>query len=321
MKKVTKNEIKRKAIFDKFSKQLHSLVELGLYDIDLKYSKTFLCPTCFNQFSESDLNISKENHLTLEDAPPKSLGGKANTLTCKKCNNEFGHQIDFHLTERLNELNIRSFLPNTGAKVRMTHKGIEVQGLVNVDDKGDITITHLEKVNNPEKLKSYISKTGKNDITDLKFPASRVDFKRFEIALLKTAYILAFEQYGYALILNKSYNRVREQLRNPDKDIYPEGYWTKQSVFNEKNAGVHLIRTEGFEGFQAIFVLKTTTQTSGYGVYLPISENTINDVIGKFKIQEAGFALILESFKDSDYFNDDKNLKMCVAFLNKKNEE
>ena len=316
-----KNESKRKIIFNKYSKQLHRLVELGLYSLDLKHEHTFLCPTCLNQFSETDLDITKENHLTLEDAPPKSLGGKANTLTCKKCNNEFGHQIDFHLTERLNELNIRSFLPNTGAKVIMTHQGIEVQGTVKVDISGNITITHLEKVNHPEKLKNYISKTRKNDIADLKFPASRVDFKRFEVALLKTAYILAFEQYGYALILNKSYDRIRKQLMNPNKDIYPSGYWTKQSVFNESNTGVHLIRTKGFEGFQAIFVLKTKTQTTGYGVYLPISENTINEVIERFKVQEAGFALSYESYKETDYFSDDRNLKMCVSFLNKQNEK
>ncbi|MDD4438113.1 MAG: HNH endonuclease [Tissierellia bacterium] len=40
----------------------------------------------------------------MEDAPPKSLGGKANTLTCKTCNSKCGHEIDFHLTERLLEI-------------------------------------------------------------------------------------------------------------------------------------------------------------------------------------------------------------------------
>jgi len=204
--------------------------------------------------------------------------------------------------------------------VIMTHKGIEVQGTVKVDENGDITITHIEKANNPVKLKDYISKTGKNDITNLKFPASRVDFKRFETALLKTAYILAFEQYGYSLILNKSYDIVREQILNPDEDIYPIGFWSKQSTFNESNEGVHLIRTEGFEGFQAIFVLKSKSQNSGYGVYLPISEKTTTDVVEKFKNLEAGASLRMESFKGIDYFSNDKNLNVCVNFLNNNNK-
>ncbi len=309
----------RQKLFDKFSNQLHSLVELKLYDIDLYFEKTFICPICFKQFSEKDLDTTLDNYLTLEDAPPKSLGGKANTLTCKKCNNEFGYEIDFHLVEKLNELGIKSFLPNTGSKAKITHNGIEVQGTMEVDANGVMTITHLKKVNNPNKLKKYVSKTGKDDIVDLQFPMSRVDFKRFEIALLKSAYIMAFEQYGYALVLNKAYDIVRMQLLNPDEEIYPVGFWSQQSVFTENLKGVHLIKTKGFEGFQAIFVLKTKFQNFGYGVYLPISEKNLVDIMERFKIQEAGFSLRYVSYLDSDYFNDKENLIKCVTFLNKQN--
>jgi len=309
----------RQKLFDKFSNQLHRLIELKLYDIDLKFDKTFICPICLKQFSENDLDTKVANYLTLEDAPPKSLGGKANTLTCKKCNNEFGHEIDFHLVEKLNELGIKSFLPNTGSKAKITHNGIEVQGTLNVDEKGVMTITHLEKVNNPNKLKEYVSKTGKDDIIDLQFPMSRVDIKRFEIALLKSAYIMAFEQYGYALILNKSYDIVRKQLLNPDDNIYPEGFWSQQSIFTEKFKGVHLITTKGFEGFQAVFVLKTKVQNFGYGVYLPISDKNLVEIMERFKIQEAGFSLRYVSYLDSDYFNDEDNLAKCVTFMNKHN--
>lgn len=309
----------RQKLFDKFSNQLHLLAELKLYDIDLKFDKTFICPICLKQFSEKDLDTTLDTCLTLEDAPPKSLGGKAITLTCKKCNNEFGHEIDFHLVEKLNELGIKSFLPNTGSKATITHNGIEVQGTMKVDENGVMTITHLKKVNNPNRLKKYVSKTGKDDIVDLQFPMSRVDLKRFEIALLKSAYIMAFEQYGYALVLNEAYDIVRKQLLNPDDEIYPEGFWSQQSVFTENFKGVHLIKTKGFEGFQAIFVLKTKVQNFGYGVYLPISEKNPVEIMERFKIQEAGFSLKYESYLDSDYFSDKENLVKCVTFLNNQN--
>lgn len=314
---MAKGKTIRQILFVKYSNQLHRLVELKLYDIDLKFEKTFICPICLKQFSENDLDTTLENYLTLEDSPPKSLGGKANTLTCKKCNNEFGHKIDFHLVEKLNELGVKSFLPNTGSKASISHNGIEVQGTLKVDVKGVMTITHLEKVNNPNKLKDYISKTGKDDIVVLQFPISRVDIKRFEIALLKSAYIMAFEQYGYALILNKAYDIVRKQLLNPDDEIYPDGFWSQQTVFTENIKGVHLIRTKGFEGFQAIFVLKTNVQNFGYGVYLPISEKNLVEIMERFKIQQAGFLLKYESYLDFDYFNDEDNLIKCVTFLNK----
>jgi hypothetical protein len=192
---------------------------------------------------------------------------------------EFGHTIDFHLAEMLNELDLHAFLPNTGSRVTMTHKGVRVQGVVKIDANSGITITHLEKVNNPESLKQYVENTGKGDIPELQFPISRVDFKKFEIALLKTAYMLAFEKYGYPLILSSAFDIVREQLKNPEKDIYPIGFWTRQSVLNKSNAGVHLITTPGFEGFQAIFILSTGSRDSGYGVYLPVSGKTVIDVV------------------------------------------
>jgi len=310
---------KRKLLFDKFSKQLHDLVDQGLLDIELKHEETYICPLCLNQFSQEDLDTSKENFLTLEDAPPKSLGGNANTLSCKKCNNEFGHEIDYHLTERLNELDLHSFLPNTGSKATITHNGIRVQGTVKVHENGKITITHLEKVNNPNTLKDYISKTGKGDVTTLEFPATRVDYRRFELALLKTAYLLAFEQYGYPLILSNAFDVIREQLNNPENEIYPTGFWTRQSVFNKTNEGVHLIKSHGFEGFHAIFILKTKINESGFGVYLPISNVTFKDVIEQLKQQEANFTLKYESFKDTDFFQDRVNQKMCVEYMSNSN--
>ena len=55
----------RQKLFDKFSNQLHRLIELKLYDIDLKFDKTFICPICLKQFSENDLDTTLVNYLTL----------------------------------------------------------------------------------------------------------------------------------------------------------------------------------------------------------------------------------------------------------------
>jgi hypothetical protein len=315
-----KSRDKRRVLFEKYSTQLNSLNKLGLLKIDLAYENTFICPICLDQFNEAALDINKENFLTLEDAPPKSLGGKANTLTCKSCNNRFGHEIDFHLVERLNEIDVHSFQPRSGSKASFVHNGVKVQGIVQVDDNGNITVTHLEKTNNPKHLDEYVKGTGKGDTTTIKFPLSRVDFKKFEVALLKTAYILAFTHYGYPLILSNAFDIVREQLANPDKEIYPTGFWTRQATFNKSNSGVHLIKTSGLEGFQAIFVLKTQSSETGFGVYLPVSHKTVLQVIDQLKDIPPGFEMRFESFMGTDYFNDQNNQKMCVNFMKKRNE-
>jgi len=311
----SKGAKRRRTIFEKYSRQLHKMAEMKLLDVELEYEQTYICPICTNQFSEADLDIEKSNHLTLEDAPPKSLGGKARTLTCKNCNGEFGREIDFHLTEKLNELDIRSFHPNTGAKAKFLHNGIKVQGTIEVSDDGKIKIRHLEKVNHPEKLKEYIESTSKDDIVDVEFPASRVEFRKFELALLKTAYMMAFEHFGYPLVLSEQFNIIRSQLQKFNEEIYPSGFWSRQSEYTEDKHGVHLITSKGFGGFKAIFVLKSEVSKSGYGVYLPLSNSSIPKVIDNLKTLGQGDELNFESYMHNDYFQEEKNIKMCYEFM------
>lgn len=311
---------KRKRIFDKYVSQLKSLHDNGLLPENIEYKEgVYICPICLNEFTEDDLKDDSTNMLTLEDAPPKSLGGHANTLTCKTCNSRCGHEIDFHLTERLVELDERAFRPNIKSKARFTHNGLQVQGEINIDSEGKITVLHDKKNNHPEKLETYVKSTGKNDIVDIEFKPSRVDKHRLEVALLKTAYLLAFEQYGYSLILSTPYNIVREQLMRPDLEIYPEGFWTKQSSFKKEHEGVHVITSQGFEGFHAIFSLKTKASENRFGVYLPVSETSTNEVIGKLKEQEAGFGLRMESYMNNDYFGETENMILMTKYLKEKN--
>ncbi len=51
------------------------------------------CPICLSEFDRSDVVAGTE--VTLEHAPPKSLGGAPICLTCKRCNNNTS-LIDHH---------------------------------------------------------------------------------------------------------------------------------------------------------------------------------------------------------------------------------
>lgn len=311
---------KRKRIFDKYVSQFRTLHENGLLPDHIEFKEgVYICPICLNEFTEDDLKDDSANMLTLEDAPPKSLGGHANTLTCKTCNSRCGHEIDFHLKERFIELDVRSFKPNIEFKAKFSHKGQKVQGIVKVDESGKISIIHNKKNNHPDKFKEYISSTGKDDIVEIVFKPSRVDKLRLEVALLKSAYMLAFEKYGYALVLNKSYDVVRKQILNPEKEIYPEGFWTKQSSFKAEHEGVHVVKSNDYEGFYAVFNLKTDSDDNRYGVYLPIAEAKTKDVIEKLKEQEGCFGLEMESLQAKDYFSEVENMKLMTNYINNKN--
>ncbi len=311
---------RRKRIFDKYVFQLEKLKDNNLLSSSTNHKDNcYICPICLNLFFEDDLKDDSENMLTLEDAPPKSLEGKANTLTCKSCNSKCGHEIDFHLTERLIELDERAFRPNLKTKAKFTHNGLKIQGELNIDSDGKITVLHDKRNNHPEKLEKYVKSTGKNDIVDIEFKPSRVDKHRLEVALLKSAYLLAFEHYGYSLILTSPYDIIRAQLMNPESEIYPEGFWTKQNSFKKEHEGVHLITSNGFEGFHAIFSLNTKASENRYGVYLPVSEKHTQEIIERLKEQEAGFGLEMVSYMTNNYFEEIENMTLMTKFIKEKN--
>lgn len=54
-----------------------------------------LCPLCFRYFLRSDIA-----RITQEHVPPKSLGGKVKTLTCKECNDTSGFKFDIEWTKK-----------------------------------------------------------------------------------------------------------------------------------------------------------------------------------------------------------------------------
>ncbi len=50
------------------------------------------CPLCLTEFTEAEVEAGSV--VTLEHAPPRSLGGRPVCLTCKKCNLSAGHKVD-----------------------------------------------------------------------------------------------------------------------------------------------------------------------------------------------------------------------------------
>src|SRR5690625_8043612 len=62
-------------------------------------------------------------YLTLEDMPPKSLGGKPSALTCTSCNNKSGHERDARLSQKLMSIDAKSYIHNSNADTTITFNG------------------------------------------------------------------------------------------------------------------------------------------------------------------------------------------------------
>lgn len=312
---MAKGADKRQQIFDKYKNNLNLLIENGIVNGNKDF---YVCPICLTP--HHDLNSN--DPLTLEDAPPKSLGGTANTLTCKSCNNTCGYKIDFHLTERLREIDNSKFIPNSETNVKVKINGEIFQGTLKVTEDGILKMHHSNKNNNPKKLEAAMKSLGKDMAINMEFLKSRVIPENLEYALLKTGYMLAFEKLGYNLIFCENYNIVREQLRNPEARIYPEAFWISPS-FTKEMSGVYFVCDEGLECLLVLFNLNTGKSERMFGVFLPLPIYDITTIIknihNKFKSdKDIELELYPKEQDNSDYIDDLPNIKAMQNWIVKR---
>ncbi|MBO4233269.1 hypothetical protein [Riemerella anatipestifer] len=269
---MSRYEAQRNRIFKKYIKNINLLIDNKLL---LSKKDNYICPMCLKNYES--MYIDESNFLTLEDAPPKSLGGKANTLTCKKCNNEAGKKIDFHLAERMKELDNKLFLPNTEFKALTKIDGVTLRTTISIDSEGKMSIFHSPKNNNPNILNPIMEKVGKDKIIDFNFLKSKVIPENLEYAILKTAFLILFQKTGYSLIIDKSYDLIREQISNPSKRIYPENFWGYNT--NKLKPGLYFVMNRGLECIMIVFDLISEKSKRSFTALLPLPNRDLEKVI------------------------------------------
>lgn len=253
------NAKKRETIFKIFSQNLEWVKENPAIRFEPDFKNGYICPLCFNVFFEKDLDSKLENFLTLEDVPPKSLGGKPQTLTCKECNSKSGHELDAHLLNSLLEIDSKALLPNSKSKALFELSGNKVNGTVEMQNDGSMHINFLSQHSNPTQAKEFMKemippRTLYNPIFhpekalengyqsptfSLKFP-EKANERRAEKALLRIAYLIAYSTFGSGFYINSGLYKVREQILNPDKDILPKVFWIKYE-FPKEMEGINII--------------------------------------------------------------------------------
>lgn len=278
-----KSEERRQRIFDKFKASLNMLVDNNIVS---SQKDVYICPVCLKPHKQ----LNEQDPLTLEDAPPKSLGGKAHVLTCKSCNNEAGTAIDTHLVNRLRELDDASFKPGSEANVKVRIGSEVFRGTISVSEKGEMSMYHRNDQNHPGKLEKAMNGLAGTKL-NIDFFKKNVIPESLETALLKTGYILLFRKFGYSLILDKCYDIVREQLKFPDKKIYPDGFWFSPEP-SKIASGVYFVCDKGLECMVPVFKVTTGASERTFGVFLPLPINDLADVIKQLNIKLAASSSI-----------------------------
>lgn len=205
----------RKAM--RFRQGVSALASLGL-----PIPPVYLCPLCRRGFSENDL---LEKALTEEHVPPRSLGGKAMVLTCRKCNNDAGGKdgVDTHarraedsldLITRSSELKLRVRFGADGrlmnARLKVTPDGYEVVGMPGPPGEAEAAMEAFLRKAPIDTTDRSITLTIKN---------GGFTRGRMEVSWLKSGYLAAFAAFGYRYALRKVLEPVLRQIAVPTKQL------------------------------------------------------------------------------------------------------
>jgi hypothetical protein len=203
-----------------------TLAAIGQTDLLPSAGEFYVCPLCLGAYTRRALDGS-EPRLTLEDVPPKKVGGRPLVLTCRGCNNTHGSAIDAHASRR-EEAHDLLVGRDPGRDVRAEFTVGDIALQVRLDVVSDaFRLTVVEQANNPKEVAAAVSMLEASAAGAADGPigfrlTDRILLVRAQLSWVRAAYLVAFASFGwrYVLLLS-SLNLLREQLADPDADLLP----------------------------------------------------------------------------------------------------
>ena len=272
---ISKKEYERSRLYNIFSENFHSIKKETFIQIEPDIPNSYICPLCTKCLSNIELDQTRDNCLTLEDVPPKKLGGKPITLTCKKCNNTAGSLLDEELRKKLISDEFFEGIPGAivDAKIRLS-KDLFISGTLSHRKSGGLSVHLFKNGPNANEKKSHCIEKAREHLENNGL--RKVDFNlkmyrkcRPEVALLRIAYLLAFSTFGYGFLFNPNLELIREQIKKPSENILPS-FGVINDDFSNTEPGIYIIvEPKELWSFLVIFELKTSNRTTKHGVILP----------------------------------------------------
>lgn len=170
----------------------------------------FGCPLCLRavQRHEPLKSVVAEEHIV-----PSKLGGRATTLTCRKCNNSQGSSLESDLIQQVRiETGKKPF--SARVEVDVGEFGANVF-LPSNSESGDLEVEWIPKQSHPGRLEA--AKAG------LRAGGSEVKMRlnygyneaRARASLIRSAYLLMFRYFGYRYVLDASASDLLEVIQDP----------------------------------------------------------------------------------------------------------
>lgn len=213
-----RNKNKRDYIIDLCAKQIEAIPFVSSDGVEFHMSDAYICPLCLKAYAIGNTELS------LEHVPPESVGGKPISVTCKACNSNCGADIDVCLTNELEIVHNLNHLDTIPQKSRLAFNGTEINAQTTFSQEDGFTFMISPDNNNPSNFEDFMTeakniKDGYRIKVTSKITNRKRNYDLANIALLKSAYLMAFHELGYMYVLNANTNIIRDQIQNPKKNV------------------------------------------------------------------------------------------------------
>jgi hypothetical protein len=162
--------------------------------------------------------------LTLEHAPPKSLGGKSIVLTCRDCNTTAGAALDSQMLalEQIYDFGQGTMTRPARARLEMGGGKLNVEVLA---QREVVQAFGIPQANDPRSVAAVtaalasMAKDTQFHKAEFRFTFKGPKPKAALLAWLRAAYLAAFAALGYSYILRPQMEVVREQLADDSGEL------------------------------------------------------------------------------------------------------
>ncbi len=184
----------------------------------------YACPCCLRQYGSEALS---DGTLTIEDVPPKSVGGQWLVLTCKQCNNAAGTRLDAQARLREEQLDLLTGrVPGRALTAKIMVGDSTTRGDIRI--VGDALLLFVDPKRSDPRQHAEMTKTldqwaaGNPPGGPMGFELTRrMKVVRARLSWLRAAYLVAFAALGWHYIDTPFLAPLRAQLAAPDVTLLP----------------------------------------------------------------------------------------------------
>jgi hypothetical protein len=175
---------------------------------------------CLRPFERSALerSVPDDKKLTEEHIIPAELGGKIITLTCKKCNNTDGGQVDSHFIQKVRvDEALGGYHGSIGSDVYISGHRVFAQIEFPSRERETTKIIVKSEASNPAEIEASHQAFLQGAVEKIQLNMHlRYNQNLARLSVVRSAYLAMFSRFGYRYILNDSVEHIRQLIHKRD---------------------------------------------------------------------------------------------------------